>query len=99
MQESGYGERMFGYMVAGLMSEEWYHWSIHTNELSDYSPHATRAFRHWLRSKYHSVDRLRAGWNNPLVEFNTAAVPSQAARQAGRNERTFSRPGHRDAGD
>jgi beta-galactosidase len=92
MQESDYGAHMFGYMVTGLMSEEWYHWSIHTNELSDYSAHAVRAFRDWLRAKYRTVDALRLAWGDSRMDFDCVAVPSQTARQSGRNERTFRDP-------
>ena len=88
MQASDYGDRMFGYFFTGLMSEEWYHWSIHTNELSDYSPPAVRAFRDWLRAKYRTPGALRAAWNDLPVDFDSAAVPGQAARQRGR-EHTF----------
>ena len=91
MQESEYGKQMFGYMVTGLMSEEWYHWSIHTNELSDYSPHAVRAFAGWLQAKYQSVERLRSAWNDPRIEFDSVTVPTQEARQRGR-DRTFRDP-------
>ncbi len=91
VQESDYGAHLFGYIITGLMSEEWYHWSIHTNELSDYSPHAVRAFRQWLRAKYGNAQALRAAWNGPRVDFDTATVPSQEARQRGR-DRTFRNP-------
>jgi hypothetical protein len=91
MQESDYGDRMFGYFFTGLMTEEWYHWSIHTNELSDYSVHAVRAFRDWLRAKYRTVQALRTAWNDPRVDFGNALVPTQAARQRDR-ERTFRDP-------
>jgi beta-galactosidase len=92
MQASDYGAHLFGYFFTGLMSEEWYHWSIHTDELSDYSPHAVRAFRDWLRIKYRTTSALRLAWNELQVDFDTAAVPGQAARQRGRNERTFRDP-------
>ena len=92
MQTSDYGDRVFGYFFTGLMTEEWYHWSIHTNELSDYSPHAVRAFRDWLQAKYRTTGALRAAWNDPQVDFDIAAVPGQEARQRGR-ERTFRDPG------
>jgi hypothetical protein len=85
MQQADYGAHIFGHM-------EWYHWSIHTEELSDYSPHATRAFREWLRAKYGTANALRAAWNDPRVGFDTAVVPSQAMRQASRNELTFREP-------
>ena len=92
MQASDYGDRVFGYFFTGLMSEEWYHWSIHTDELSDYSPHAVRAFRDWLRTKYRTTSALRSAWNDSQVDFSTAAVPGQAERQRARNERTFRDP-------
>lgn len=91
MQESGYGASMFGWMVTGLMSEEWYHWSIHTNELSDYSAHAARAFGGWLRAKYRTGAALRRAWNDPGATFENVAAPAQEARQRGR-ERTFRDP-------
>ena len=91
IQQSDYTDRMFGYMVTGLMTEEWYHWSIHSNELSDYSPQMVRAFQQWLRAKYRNVERLQSAWNDPALTFDSAGVPSQAARQQGR-ERTFRDP-------
>lgn len=92
MQASDYGAHLFGYFLTGLMSEEWYHWSIHTNELSDYSPLAVRAFQEWLRAKYRTTAALREAWNDPQADFGTAAVPEQAARKRGRNELTFRDP-------
>lgn len=91
MQASDYGDHLFGYMVQGLMTEEWYHWSIHTDELSDYSVHMISAFRRWLRAHYRTARALRQAWNNPAVDFDTATIPGQAARQLGR-ERTFRDP-------
>jgi len=74
------------------MTEEWYHWSIHTGELSDYSPHAERAFRDWLRTRYGTVTALRAAWNDPQADFEIVSIPTQARRQAGGKERTFRDP-------
>ena len=91
MQASDYGDHMFGYMVQGLMTEEWYHWSIHTDELSDYSVHMVSAFRRWLRAHYRTASVLRQAWNNADVDFDTATIPRQTARQFGR-ERTFRDP-------
>jgi hypothetical protein len=93
IRTSDYGGRLFGCFFTGLMTEEWYHWSIHTGELSDYSPHAERAFRDWLRAKYRTAAALQAAWNDPHADFDTLTVPTQARRQAGRNERTFRDPG------
>jgi len=92
MQASGYGDRLFGYMLTELMSEEWYHWSIHTGELSDYSVHAAHAFRDWLRRKYRSARRLRDAWGRPIATFDEVVPPSAEERLAGRGERTFRDP-------
>jgi hypothetical protein len=75
-----------------LDDQEWYHWSIHTEELNDYSPQALQAFREWRRAKYRTANALRAAWNDPRVDFDTAGVPSQAMRQASRNAQTFRDP-------
>lgn len=91
MQDSDYGANLFGTMVTGLMSEEWYHWSIHTNELSDYSDHAIRAFREWLRAKYRTTTALRSAWRDPGVTLESVTVPTQEARQHDR-ARTFRDP-------
>lgn len=92
LQQSDCGHRMFGCFFTGLMTEEWYHWSIHTGELSDYSPPAARAFRDWLRARYRTTAALQAAWNDPHADFDAAAIPSQTRRQAGRSERTFRDP-------
>jgi hypothetical protein len=91
MQKSDYGSHLFGFMVTGLMTEEWYHWSIHTNQLADYSTHMTVAFQRWLRGRYRDADALRQSWRDPALTFESAQIPSQAARQLGR-ERTFRDP-------
>ncbi len=92
IRSSDYGARLFGCFFTGLMTEEWYHWSIHTGELSDYSPPAGRAFRDWLRARYRTAAALQTAWNDPHADFDTVAIPSQVSRQAGRNERTFRNP-------
>ncbi len=92
MRTSHYGARLFGCFFTGLMTEEWYHWSIHTGELSDYSPHGVRAFRDWLRTKYRTAAALQTAWNDPHAEFEKVIVPSPAARETGRNQRTFRDP-------
>ena len=91
IQRSDYAAHVFGYMVTGMMTEEWYHWSIHSGELSDYSAPMHTAFRAWLRNRYGDVAALRAAWRDPGVGFDTAAVPSKADRQRHR-ERTFRDP-------
>lgn len=91
MQNSDYGASIFGYMVQGLMTEEWYHWSIHSEELSDYSDHMIRAFRQWLQKRYSSVTALREAWSDPSLKFEKVFIPSKEARTRDRS-RTFRDP-------
>ena len=92
IQESPYGDQVFGYVITGLMSEEWYHWSIHSDELSDYSNHAVAAFRKWLREKYRNQEALRSAWGDSRIDFSNVAVPSKDTRKAGQNVLTFRDP-------
>lgn len=91
MQQSDYGQNLFGYMITGLMTEEWYHWSIHSKELSDYSPAMTIAFREWLQIRYITTKQLQIAWNDPSVNFENAKIPSSELRQFDR-QRTFRDP-------
>jgi len=80
MQSSDYGANLFGYMVQGLMTEEWYHWSIHTGELSDYSDHAVQAFRKWLQQRYRTSAKLREAWGDATLDFSRVDIPSKEWR-------------------
>lgn len=80
IQQSGYADNLFGYMITGLMTEEWYHWSSGVEQLGDYSQPYTHAFRRWLREKYGTVENLRKAWNNSSVDFDSAVIPSKAER-------------------
>ena len=91
IQRSDYAAHVFGYIITGMMTEEWYHWSIHTGELSDYSAPMQAAFRGWLHKRYGDIAALREAWRDPRVSFDTASVPSKADRQRHR-ERTFRDP-------
>ena len=68
MQASDYGAHLFGYFFTGLMSEEWYHWSIHTDELSDYRPHAVRAFSDWHDQVHGFIEIDLVAPDGPRVE-------------------------------
>jgi len=78
-ESSNYADRMFGYMVTGLFTEEWYHWSSGSELLADYSPHMVRAFQDWLRDKYGDDDSLRRAWRQD-VSFQQVGVPTKAER-------------------
>ena len=80
VQGSTYGKHMFAYILSGLDTEEWYHWSSGSNQLAGYSVHMEKAFREWLKRKYGSDEALRRGWNASDVSLDTATVPSREER-------------------
>ncbi|MEQ8846759.1 hypothetical protein [Botrimarina sp.] len=80
VDNSEFGPHIFGYLIAGMDTEEWYHWSCSSEQLAGYSSHTRQAFRDWLRGRYGDVDALRAAWRDPAVTFSSADVPSKEAR-------------------
>lgn len=91
VEHSDYADRVVGYQLSGQKTEEWYHWSMNCERLGDYSVHMERAFRRWLRDKYHSDDRLQAAWRRPGVTLDTAPIPSRSER-IGDRSKTFRDP-------
>ncbi len=91
VEASDWGGHVVGYQLSGQKTEEWYHWSMNTPVLGDYSPHMARAFRQWLAQRYASDDDLQRAWHRPQVTRAEAEVPSQAAR-FGDQTRTFRDP-------
>lgn len=75
-----YAERIFGYELTGLDTEEWYHWSAGSDQLAGYSPPTVEAFRAWLRGKYGDDAALEAAWRRPGIRLATAQVPPREAR-------------------
>lgn len=82
IDQTSYGERVVGYMVTGLYTEEWYHWSSGANQLGDYSEPFRRGFQRWLRAKYGDEEGLRAAWNAAGLSFEDVRVPDRAARMS-----------------
>jgi hypothetical protein len=91
MQRCDYGSQLFGSMVTGLMTEEWYHWSIHSKELADYSKPMTIAFRQFLERKYSTPRLLQEAWSYPSIHFSNAQIPT-AERRENVSGRTFRDP-------
>jgi hypothetical protein len=91
IQGSSYAGHFFGYVLAGLKTEEWYHWGSGVKRLFGYGKPTVAAFREWLRNKYLTVEKLRTAWNNPQVDFQTAGVPSREER-LGQTNTTFRDP-------
>lgn len=80
VQASPYADRIFGYEITGLDTEEWYHWSAGSDQLAGYSAHTAAAFQAWLRGRYPDDAALQAAWGRPEVSLSTATVPTHAAR-------------------
>lgn len=89
--ESKYGANILGYQVGNGFGGEWLmfnsFWEIRPGQkrptkfgVEDYSPPARRAFRVWLRQKYHTNANLQAAWHNPHVTFDNAEPPNEKAR-------------------
>lgn len=80
IESSSYRDRIFGYVLSGLATEEWYHWGVHTPQMGDYSAAALSAFQAWLQARYQSEAALRSAWSDPAVTFATVQIPSAVAR-------------------
>lgn len=80
VQQAPYAKHIFGYVLFGGDTEEWYHWSSGSDQLAGYSTHTLEAFRAWLRQRYETPERLQAAWNRPEVNFETATVPTREER-------------------
>jgi hypothetical protein len=91
IETSSYGSRVIGYQLSGQKTEEWYHWSMSTEPLGDYSAPMLAAWRKWLREKYRTDTALRAAWGQPEVTLQIAPIPSQAERY-GDPTKTFRDP-------
>jgi hypothetical protein len=88
---SPWGGRVFGYMLTGMATEEWYHRVVNEDRLVDYSRSHVLAFRRWLRTKYKTDEALRRAWNDPAATIDGATIPSRAER-IGDSRRTFRDP-------
>ncbi len=97
IQSSSYADRIFGYHVYGLSTEEWYHYHSE-DQLGDYSDNVRLDFQRWLKDKYWTIDGLRQAWSDTTITWESVAVPSFAARNAGPGRATVSRPRQRNGG-
>ncbi|MBL7646916.1 MAG: beta-galactosidase [Candidatus Hydrogenedentes bacterium] len=89
--QSDYGARVIGYQVTGQKTQEWYHWSMNTPELGDYSAPMVKAWRGWLRARYGTDEALHAAWHQPDATLDTAAIPTKEERY-GAADATFRDP-------
>jgi hypothetical protein len=82
LQESRHAERIFGYVLSGLHTEEFYHWTCGSNQCAGYSPHTVAAFRQFLRRRYRDTGALQSAWRSLDVSFDNAGIPSSRERRA-----------------
>ena len=91
IQQSDYAEHIFGYEIAALGSEEWYHMTVNQLQLGDYNPHMRTAFQQWLKEKYQTNPKLQASWRQAEITFAQVEIPGKAARLGNQNQ-TFRNP-------
>ncbi|HNX33405.1 MAG TPA: hypothetical protein PKM57_02170 [Kiritimatiellia bacterium] len=85
VRQSAYSKNIIGYFICGGGTEEWYYWGDydHDKYALDFSKPMLKAFRNYLRVKYGGdVGKLRAAWNDPAVDFDTALPPDPLSRKA-----------------
>ena len=80
--EAKYGEHLAGYHPVGQNTGEWFYADSWDRPLNGYAPCDAIAFRKWLRTRYADVSALRTAWGDTSVDFDTAEVPTVAARHA-----------------
>jgi hypothetical protein len=75
----GMSERAIAYQVGAGHTGEWCKRnSSMANPCGDYSEPMKSHFRNWLLEHYGNVSALRKAWNNDLVTFENAEVPTEA---------------------
>jgi hypothetical protein len=89
--QSDYAGRVVGYQVCGQKTEEWYHWSMNTEELGDYSRPMLTAWRAWLTARYQTDGNLQAAWGRPAATLASAPIPTKQERY-GNKAATFRDP-------
>jgi hypothetical protein len=74
---SSFADRVLGYHVGWGTCGEWMYWGWDQPASIDRSPATLRAFRQWLRVRYHGdTAQLRQVWKNPTVDFDSAGAPT-----------------------
>lgn len=86
---SPYADRVIGYFPGEGNEGQWMHyWNgddpAVPGTLSDYSQPMQDYFRQFLKRQYGSDEALQQAWGDPDVTLETAEIPSNAERVAGR---------------
>ena len=87
--ENKYGNNILGYHLENGLWGEWFSWGAYLDNeprehfgVEDYSWPAQTAFKHWLRQKYRDKpEEIQRAWGDPIINFQSAAIPSEAVRK------------------
>ena len=77
--KSKYADRVIGWQIAAMNTEEWLAPSWKGNE-SDFSVIAHEFFRNWCKNKYKTLDNLNYTWNTKYLSFDEILVPTGKER-------------------
>lgn len=82
VRSSPYADRVIGYHIASLHTEEWFWHGFWLGPPSywGYDEPSRQAFREFLRRRYGDVAALREAWHDARVDFQTAVVPPKEER-------------------
>jgi beta-galactosidase len=80
--EDTFGEHMAGYHPAGQNTGEWFYENTWGSLLNGYSDGEAKAWRLWLKEKYHDDKTFQTAWRSPNVTLSSVTVPSPSERRA-----------------
>jgi len=82
IESQDYADRIFGYKICGGDAGEWYWAASFVSGMPGYSKATRASFQNWLKNKYKSNVELQKSWNNQLITFEAAEVPTPEFRVA-----------------
>ncbi|MDD4869671.1 MAG: beta-galactosidase [Kiritimatiellae bacterium] len=82
IRSSPYADRVIGYHIASLHTEEWFYHNFWGNPPSywGYSKPDIESFRKWLKKRYGNIEALRRAWHDGKVDFSAVVPPRKAER-------------------
>ena len=81
LENSPSGKHIYGYLVGGGQSAEWYWPASVYGGIPGFSEGTRKSFRLYLKNKYKTDLALQKAWNNPSVTLDTADVPTPNERK------------------
>ena len=84
VKKSKYSSRIIGYLGASGNYGENIQWQQYLPVFTDYSMPNQKAFRKWLKIKYHGdIQLLRKRWSLNIKSFDSISIPCSARRKSG----------------